>query len=125
MAGLMENRLDRAQRRIENLQLQLRILSPAYKLNEMRQRHADLTGQLADSMDRRVLAGRNKLQVYETMLRGLSPYEKLRQGYALVADFEGRRVNRTGQIQPGDMVTLHLSDGSAQARIVRVDPLEE
>ena len=50
-------------------------------------------------------------------LKGLSPLEKLNQGYAYVSDDQEKKVTGIHQLQIDDMLKIHLTDGYMRARI--------
>ena len=41
------------------------------------------------------------MQIYIEKLKGLSPLEKLGQGYSYTADVHGRKITQTGQVKKG------------------------
>ena len=61
---------------------------------------------------------RHALALYAERLKGLSPLEKLTSGYSYVEDEEGRNVRSVSQVEEGDQLKLHFSDGSADVRVL-------
>ena len=53
------------------------------------------------------------MQIYIEKLKGLSPLEKLGQGYSYTADVHGRKITQTGQVKKGDTICVYVSDGQA------------
>ena len=51
-------------------------------------------------------------------MKGLSPLEKLNQGYAYAADMEGRTVNRISQVEPGDELRVYVKDGVIHTKVL-------
>lgn len=54
-------------------------------------------------------------------VRALSPLNTLRRGYAVVLGSDGHPVIATGQVEAGDNVQIHLTDGLLAARIERIE----
>ena len=78
----MENRLEAARLKYRNLELQLQHVSPQGKLTEQRNKMKQLAQRLQSSMERRLTGSRHEWDVYFEKLKGLSPLDKLKQGYS-------------------------------------------
>ena len=50
-------------------------------------------------------------------MKGLSPLDKLNQGYAYAADDSGRTLSSVRQIEPGDYMTVYVKDGRIRAQV--------
>ena len=68
-------------------------------------------------MQDKLLGYRHQLGIYLERYRGLSPLEKLNQGYAFVADVKGRGIRSVEQVQPGDTIEVNVTDGVLEAEI--------
>lgn len=85
------------------------------KLEEAARRREALGEKLPRLMRDRLNAGRHRLEVCIQRLKGLSPLEKLNQGYAWVADGKGHAVRQTADVKPGDRLLIHVRDGRIRA----------
>ena len=63
---------------------------------------------------------RHRMQIYIEKLKGLSPLEKLGQGYSYTADVHGRKITQTGQVKKGDTICVYVSDGRLQAEVTDI-----
>ena len=63
---------------------------------------------------------RHRMQIYIEKLKGLSPLEKLGQGYSYTADVHGRKITQTGQVKKGDTICVYVSDGRLQAKVTDI-----
>ena len=73
----------------------------------------------------RILAGwKNKALLYEQKLKGLSPYETLRSGYAFVTDESGNRVRSIKGLLAGQALNVRFEDGSANVIVRETKPAE-
>jgi len=69
------------------------------------------------ALERRTVAGRNRLHTLSRVLEGLNPKGVLARGYALV-ESEGRLVTEAGDVAPGQDINITLSRGSLDAKVV-------
>ncbi len=68
-------------------------------------------------MDRKLMLARHRLEVLIGRLQGMSPLNKLNQGFSYTADAQGRTITRTGQVSPGDHIEIYVRDGRIQATV--------
>lgn len=103
---------------IESFERQLRYLSPAMRLDEKRQATLLLEQRLAGRMQQILFQKKQELELMAGRLDGLSPVKKLAQGYSCTQDKAGRTIHSIYQVQEGENVTIHLSDGVLHANIL-------
>lgn len=108
-------RADRAAR-------ELQLLHPRQKLNEKRQRAADMELKLRSLMEETLKECRHRFAIYVEKMKGLSPLTKLNQGYSYVADADGKNVKSVCQTEPGILLQIYMTDGSLKARVEEVEP---
>lgn len=116
----MEDRVAERKNRLSAYREKLAYLSPESQIREKRQRLAEREERLRALMEQAILHSRYDLALRIEKLKGLSPLEKLNQGYAYVADEEGRRVMSVSQMPAGGRVRISVKDGSVTA-LVEVD----
>ncbi len=127
-AGQIENcrqRLVRSARReVEKMRYQcgeyryrLKMKHPQKKLDDQRQRAADLESRLERNIKDALTENRHRLALLSGRLSGLSPLEKLSQGYGFIAGENGRKISSVRQVQPGSQITVHVSDGKILAEV--------
>ena len=75
-------------------------------------------------MNRKLEQSRHQMQIYLERFRGLSPLEKLNQGFSYVENVQGRAVTRISQVKEGDLVTIQVTDGRIQARVLDTETIE-
>ncbi|WP_417309749.1 exodeoxyribonuclease VII large subunit [Devosia sp.] len=109
-----------AERRRSALQAVLGRLSPQALRSEIRHAHNRLdpaAARLVPAMARIIDQRRQRLGSAASLLNSVSYKNILARGFAVVTDVEGRLVRQTGQVKPGDAVTIALSDGEVGAMI--------
>ena len=113
----MEGKLAACQQRLSRLSMRLSYLSPDSQLREKRQRLADLQALLERRMTDKLRERRNRLGILSARLEGLSPLKKLAGGYSYVQRPDGRALTAVGQVREGDVVKIHVTDGTVSARV--------
>ena len=109
------DRIVLAGKRCEQYELRLTHASPQNQIREKRQQAAQLTDQLEQLMEQKLEQKRHALDLYVRKLEGLSPLERLKQGFSYTADSAGRAVTDIGQVEPGDPVKIYVANGRIDA----------
>lgn len=113
----MENRLEAARLRYRNLELQLQHVSPQGKLTEQRSQMKQLAQRLQSSMKRRLTGSRHEWDVYFEKLKGLSPLDKLKQGYSYSTYGDGKTLKDITEVKPGDAICVYVGNGRIDATV--------
>lgn len=123
----MCNAIEKRRLLAENYSVRLLKASPIHRIHEQRNRLAFTEDRLTGAMSAKLQSARHRLELYLEKYKGLSPLGKLNQGYAYVADAQGRTVNSIKQVAEGDAMSVYVSDGRIEAQAVRVhrgNPIE-
>ena len=115
MLRLLKGRLSMYQMRLGTMQAKLRALSPMSRIREKRMLALNLEEQLQQTMKKQIMAGRHRLAIYIEKLKGLSPLDKLNQGYAYVSDEAGKTVTDVNKISVGDKLSVYVKNGRLEA----------
>lgn len=110
--------------RLNQLQLRLRFAHPRQKLNEKRQYCAELEDRLRALMERSLTAEKHRLALCAERMKGLSPLEKLNQGFSFVQDQNGRNIKSIRQAEPGGHLTVFVADGRIEAEVISAEETE-
>ena len=113
----MMGRCDRYRRRAEMLGALLRGGSPAGRLKQNRMYLMRLEERLQASMRRQLDGKRHILALYTEKLRGLSPLDKLSQGFSWVTDEHGRGIRDVDQTREGQLLVIHMKNGIVHAKV--------
>ena len=113
----MKQKIRTARMRLEHDQTRLRYLSPMGQIREKRSWLCQMEERLQDRMQRQIQMNRYTLSLYVEKLKGLSPLEKLNQGFSHVADGQGRTVTDVDRVQPGELLTIHVKNGRITAEV--------
>ena len=110
--GQLEERMEAAQYGVR-----LRYLSPLYILRTKKTQSVSLEERLQAAMERRLQEARHSLALYAAQMKGLSPLEKLSQGYAYASDADGRTLSSVEQVEVGEQIRVYVKDGSLLAQV--------
>ena len=75
---------------------------------------------LISAFDHYMNESRYSLSIRTEKLQGLSPLEKLKQGFSFVSVKNGRPLQSINDIRPGDSVSIDVKDGEIDAQVYAV-----
>ena len=113
----LEQKISRYRQRLQHEKLRLMYVSPQYKLNARKQYLSELSDRFAQEMDRKLTDRKHRLQLCAGRLDGLSPVRKLSQGYSYTELSDKKALRSITQVQEGDPVLIHVTDGKVRARV--------
>ena len=113
--------LERKRQKLEQYSLRMRAYHPQQRLNEQRQFAADAENRLRREMMRRLEQEKYRLGLMAERLKGLSPLEKLSQGYAYVENSSGANVRTVSNVKQGEQITVYVTDGRIRAEVTGVE----
>ena len=117
----MNKQLEREQNKLESLKMQLRYLSPSNQLQDKRTYCMKLEEKLELLMKRQLTDQKHQLAIYIEKLKGLSPLDKLSQGYAFVENGQGQVIHDVAQVNRGDEINIHLKNGRILAKTMEIE----
>ncbi len=120
----MEGRLQSARALYRQYELQLKVLEPIHQLEEKKQNFNSLIRRLNQAMEQNVLCSRHQLEIYIEMLRGLSPLDKLKQGYSYATMQDGLGLHHVRQVKEADRIGIYLQDGRITAKVCEVEEFD-
>lgn len=116
----MGKRIEMEKARLENHRLRFQCLSPESRLQQKRMYCMDLEDRLSVSMEKSLTRNRHKLALLAERLKGVSPLEKLSQGYAYVEDEAGQVVSDIKKVQPQQAIQIYVKNGIIHAKTTGV-----
>ena len=125
MERLLWYRIESSRMRLDEKRMRLEHLSPVQRVRELRMRAADLEEQLETQMKMSLQERRHQMAVYIERMKGLSPLEKLAQGYAAVTDRSGKRVFSVEQVKKDENLELLVSDGKIVAQVTSTEKIRK
>lgn len=120
----LKRKLEKAELRLGQFRLKLKLRSPLNRLNENRSRIADYEEKTELVMKQKLLAYRHKLKLLAQRLEGDSPVKKLGGGYAFVS-INGKGLKHVSDTKTGDELQIYLPDGTIRAKVEETEPKTE
>ncbi len=102
----------------EKYQTKLRFLSPKNQIREKRQRLVDLEDKIQIAMERQLFEKRKQMELYIQRMKGLSPLDKLNQGFSFVSDKDGRTIRSISQVKVLDEIQIQVTDGKILTKVI-------
>lgn len=124
LADRIEQKIHLYRQRLEHDRLRFLYAGPQNKLNEKKQYIAELMDRFPKEMQGKILDRKYQIGLLAERLDGISPLKKLQQGYSYTELSDGKAFRCLKQVEPGDMVTIHVTDGRVRARVEEMEALE-
>ena len=118
---LMERILQDRKSRLELLRVRFRERT-ATMLDDRKYRLEKLETRLRERSASVLQQKKHRLQLLLQTWEALSPIRKLEQGYAYVADGEGRAVVSVEAVSPGDRIHIEVTDGVIHSEVTAAEP---
>jgi exodeoxyribonuclease VII large subunit len=114
---LMRGKLEWNRIRMEAYQAKLKLHSPLGFVREQKTWLMNLEERLTDAMYGQITAKRHIMELYIEKLKGLSPLDKLNQGFSYISDEKGRTVTDIKQVEIGDSLQIYVKNGKITATV--------
>ena len=118
MAVAIRRRVKSARERLEALSVRPVLRSPLASYESKRKALALLENRLISGQSRNLSRQRQRFVGQIAKLDAMSPLKVLTRGYAVVSDARGTIVRSAGAVQPGDEITISVSDGQIHANVI-------
>jgi len=115
--GRMTGQIERATQEAKRRLLRLNYLSPENQIREKRQSLIDKEERLQLLMRSALEEKRHQMMIYVERMKGLSPLDKLSQGYSYIADENGRTVTSIDDVSEGERLKVYVTDGYIRAEV--------
>ncbi len=107
----------------EHYGMRLKALSPVNRIRMKRTQVLSLEERMQGAIDGRLKDKRHYMDILIEQMKGLSPLDKLNQGYSYTADKEGRTLSTIGQVDIGDNLCVYVKDGRLKAAVTGKEKL--
>lgn len=108
---LMKQRMDICYMQIKQFQTKLNYLNPVSQIREKRSLLMKYEQELLRGMNGRILENRHRLDILIQKMKGLSPLDKLNQGFSYTATESGENIHSIAQVQSGMKIETYVKDG--------------
>ncbi|MDF2819659.1 MAG: xseA [Clostridiales bacterium] len=105
---------------IKSLSLRLNYQKPDNKINQQKQRVADLADRLVFLLEQKVKDKRTKLELLHRRLESYNPANKLEKGFAYVTNEANLPVIDILKVNNGEMLKLILANGELEVEVKNI-----
>lgn len=112
-----ERQVEKSRYRTGEYRYRLSLKHPQKKLDDRRQRAVDMEEQINRLMKEKLLEARHRLALLSGRLSGVSPLEKLSQGYGFVSGSDEKKIVSVHQVKQGDRIYIYVQDGKIGAKV--------
>ena len=116
----LENKIQLLQQQIKYYENRLLHGSPEFQIREKRTRLLDLENRIQSAMEAQIFHARQNLNIYIERMKGLSPLEKLNQGFSYVENQTGSAVTGISQVKVGEELKIQVTDGTIITKVTDV-----
>lgn len=120
MQEIMERRIQNYRMHLSHKKLQLTHCSPQSKIQTMHFTVFRAQEQMQNRMERILQQYHKELAVRIERLKGLSPLDKLNQGFSYVENEAGKTIKDIRDVKEGDLLTVRVKNGRIFARTEQV-----
>ncbi len=99
----------------ERYRLKLRNQSPSFKLKENKMHLIRMEEDLSRCMEDKIMSRKNRLNLLISELKGLSPLDKLNQGYCFLENGQGKVIADIEKVNIGDNLVISVKNGEIGA----------
>ena len=94
------------------------------RLETDKTRSAETGRRLKTAMQAKHSDRKHGIAIYAEKLKGVSPLEKLTQGYSYVSDEGGRNVRDASLLEKGDRINIYMLNGKVRADVREIEKTE-
>ncbi len=113
----MTGKLRTLRSELEKYSLRLKHQDPFYQIREKRQYLIETEERLTRSMKYKIEKKRHLLALYIEKMKGLSPLERLNQGFGYLTKEDGAFIGSIEEIAVGETISIAMKDGELKTRV--------
>ena len=121
----LENKLEREIQKnrilVKNYEARVNYVSPKNQLLTKKQYVDELFTKMENLLKNKLTNDKHTLGILSERLNGLSPLNKLSNGYAYITDDNLHTITSVGQIDVGEKVLLNLKDGKVTSVVEKIE----
>lgn len=123
LTNLMQSKIDVCRLKVESYYKSLTVNSPRHRLNNTKTELLYMEDKLGIVMRRALEEYSGRLGILAARLSGLSPLDKLSQGYSYT-ECHGVNISSINKVKAGDEVSIYVKDGRIDAVVTDTSEVE-
>lgn len=116
----LENKIYILQQQIKHYENRLAYVNPEFQIREKRTRLLDLEDKMYSAMEAQIFRARQTLNIYIERMKGLSPLNKLNQGFSYVENAKGHAITSIKQVETDEELKIQVTDGTIRTKVADV-----
>lgn len=116
----LENKIYILQQQIKHYENRLAYVNPEFQIREKRTRLLDLEDKMYSAMEVQIFRARQTLNIYIERMKGLSPLNKLNQGFSYVENAKGHAITSIKQVETDEELKIQVTDGTIRTKVADV-----
>ena len=116
----IENVLQIKRLQLKQYETVLSHASPKDLIAQRRLFLAECADRMTYLIEQKILSAKHQLALYAEELKGLSPLQKLQDGYSYVENAQGKNVNQVKNLTKGEILTVKMTDGQAKVSVEEI-----
>ena len=116
----MENVLQIKRLQLKQYETVLSHASPKDLIAQRRLFLAECADRMTYLIEQKILSAKHQLALYAEELKGMSPLQKLQDGYSYVENAQGKNVNQVKNLTKGEILTVKMTDGQAKVSVEEI-----
>ena len=124
MAVSLDRQIKNAKRHLDTLSRSPALRSPTGYLEQKGKSLELLTNRLISAENQNISRNHNRYIALTAKLDAMSPLKVLTRGYAMAAKADGSIIRSVSQAEPGERITVRISDGTLAATVMEKKELE-
>lgn len=116
----LENKIYILQQQIKHYENRLAYVNPEFQIREKRTRLLDLEDKMYSAMEAQIFRARQTLNIYIERMKGLSPLNKLNQGFSYVENAKGYAITSIKQVETDEELKIQVTDGTIRTKVADV-----
>lgn len=123
LGNLMQSKIYMCRLRLESYYKSLTVNSPRHRLNNTKTELLYMEDKLGLAMRRALEDYSGRLRILAAGLNGLSPLDKLSQGYSYT-ECKGVNISSINKVKAGDEISIYVKDGRIDAVVTDTSEVE-
>ena len=120
MAVALQRQLKAATQHLNALSSSQALKSPTGYLEQRQVSLELLKNRLVNAQNQNIHRNHNRYIALTAKLDAMSPLKVLTRGYAMASTEDGNLIRSVSQVEPGERITVQISDGSLSATVMEV-----
>ena len=110
---------------LSNLRKQSVMRDPLKFIDILKEKLRDTLDKLKYKIDNVMLENKRTLELFETNLNNLNPYNVINRGYSLLVNKEGLSVSTTKQVSRGEKIYSKIKDGELELEVLEKNEIKK